>query len=95
MKYTVCKSLINVVGRIWSGHSASYRYTLKNEDLLKILSFSGAAFTRESVREWLNGHAGDFERIDDFSASIEHPVTDETITIPWENEDNECEVFDG
>lgn len=43
--------------------------------------------TRESVERWLCTHAGDFQSITDFSASIEAGET--TVEIPFATEDGE------
>jgi len=90
MRYEVRKSIIRVVGTIWQpfGAKAAYTYNLYAYDLDKI----DRPITRRSVSHWLSLHAGDFEQIIDFYASLE--VGDDTIEIPWADEDNEMFYYD-
>jgi hypothetical protein len=48
--------------------------------------------TRESVKAWLDKHAGDFQCVEDFHASIEDG--DKTIDIPWATEAGELVYCD-
>jgi hypothetical protein len=94
MKYTVTKSVVQVIGTIWLPTvTAALDYTLDGFDVenLKEGSESGEV-TRESVQDWLDTHAGDFCEVTDFYASIEDG--DETIEIPWQDEESELTYND-
>ena len=92
MKYMVRKSFVQVVGTIWLPPvTAATTYPLRQYDIDNARDDAGA-ITRESVEQWLYTHAGDFQSIDDFSASIEDG--EDTIDIPWESEDAECTFYD-
>ena len=90
MRYTVRKSLVYVVGKIWMpmGPLFAQTFTVRADDLLD----DDGKITRESVEQWLCCHAGDFSSIEDFSASIEHG--EETIDIPWASEEGELAYCD-
>ena len=92
MKYTVRKSVIDVVGKIWMpAITASQRIVLNAHDLEHLRDDDGK-ITRESVERWFSTHPGDFQSIQDFSASIEDG--DNTIDIPWASEDGEMAYLD-
>ena len=92
MRYTVRKSVIEVVGTIWMPMTtAATQYTLSSYDVENARDDDGK-ITRESVQRWLDTHAGDFSAIKDFHASIEDG--DDTIEIPWADEDNEYAYID-
>ena len=95
MRYTVRKSVIDVVGRIWMpAIVASSRIVLTSHDIenMRDDEDDDAQITRESVEMWLSTHAGDFQEIIDFSASIEDG--DKTIDIPFATEDGESAYLD-
>jgi hypothetical protein len=69
---------VDIVGRLWMGQRACYRYKFSDRDLKEI-----GEFTRDKVKDWLGKHAGDFSRVDDFSAVC----GDEEIA--WEKEESE------
>jgi len=48
--------------------------------------------TRDSVEQWLTTHSGDFQSVQDFSASIEDGGN--TVEIPWATEDGEMAFND-
>lgn len=87
MKYTVRKSIIQVVGVIWMpAATCALPMTLCPYDVENCRDDDGK-ITRESVELWLCTHAGDFQSITDFSASIEDGET--TVEIPFATEDGE------
>jgi hypothetical protein len=102
MKYTVRMSYLDVLGKMWMPHvDASLHMTLSSYDVDNIIDYSDdlngsskIGITREGVMGWLNTHAGDFSEITDFSGSIEHPATGETIDFEWSSEDNEAAYYD-
>ena len=92
MKYTVRKSVIYVVGKIWMpAITCSQQITVNAYDVGHLRDGSGK-ITRESVEQWLDKHTGDFRSVQDFSASIEDG--DITIDIPWASEDGEMAYLD-
>ena len=92
MRYTMRKSIIEVVGRIWMpAIIISHRYTLTDYDVNNAKDDDGN-LTRESVERWLCFHSGDFQSVVDFHASLEDG--DKTIDFPWQNEDSECTYCD-
>ncbi len=92
MKYTVRKSVVDVLGVIWMPMiSAAIELELSAYDVGNARDDDGN-ITRESVGLWLDSHAGDFSGITDFYASIEDG--DSTVEIPWESEDNEVAFSD-
>ena len=102
MKYITRTSYIDVLGKLWMPRvDASLRINLSAYDIDNIIGYSNEAndsakigITREGVQLWLNAHAGDFSEITDFTASIEHPGTGETIDFDWSDEDNEMAYYD-
>lgn len=92
MRYTVKRSYINVLGRLWMPNcAASIRQTLSQYDIDNMRDDSGK-ITRDSVEQWVMTHTGDFSSITDFEADIEDG--DENIVIPWESEENEMAYLD-
>lgn len=92
MKYMVRKSFVAVVGKIWMpAITASLHIRLSEYDINNMRDESGK-ITRESVEQWLCTHTGDFQSIQDFSASIEDG--ENTIDIPWASEDGEMAYCD-
>jgi hypothetical protein len=102
MKYTVRTSYLDVLGKMWMPHvTASLHIPLNGYDIDNIIGYSNEAndsakngITREGVELWLNTHTGDFSEITDFTGSIEHPATGETIDFEWSTEDNEMAYYD-
>ena len=90
MKYTIRKSVVQVLGEIWQPGAGpcAMDFTLTDHDVEMI----GTPKNRECVGMWLDMHAGDFSRIIDFSASIEQG--EETIDLPWADEENEMTYND-
>ena len=87
MRYTVRKSIVQVIGTIWMpSTTAAQTYELSGYDVDNARGDDGK-ITRESVQSWLDTHAGDFASVTDFSASIEDG--DDTVDIPWADEESE------
>jgi hypothetical protein len=74
MRYTIRRSEVYVLGRIWQPGAGLCSYTYQ-------IPAGAGIITRARVQAWLDSNAGDFERIEDFSASIEHGK--KTVDIPW------------
>ena len=92
MRYTVRKSVVYVVGKIWMpAITAGQEIVLRDYDVENCRDDNGQ-ITRESVSEWLGGNTGDFQSIEDFSASIEDG--DQTVDIPWATEEGEMAYSD-
>ena len=94
MKLTIRKSVVKIVGGIWwpMGATCAQEKELSAYDIRNIRDRVEPGITRANVEDWLTCNAGDFSSITDFSASIEDG--DETIDIPWENEDSEITFSD-
>ena len=88
MRYEVRTSIVQVIGNIWQPGIGlcTYQYTLSPYNVENCQDDLGA-ITRESVQQWLDCNAGDFQKIVDFWASIEHG--DSTVEIPWATEEGE------
>lgn len=85
MRYTVKKSVIDVVGKIWlPAVTCSMRYTVSAHDVENMRDDDGK-ITRDSVDQWLACHSGDFQSVQDFRASIED--VDKTVDIEFSTED--------
>ena len=92
MRYTVRKSQVQVIGRIWMpSTTAAQTYDLTGYDVDNARGDDGA-ITRDSVSRWLDTHAGDFASVTDFTASIEDGDT--TVDIPWADEESELTFND-
>lgn len=92
MKYTIRKSVVDVVGRIWMPAAVcSLRINLSQYDVDNARDYDGK-ITRESVEQWLSTHSGDFQQVLDFRASIEDG--EETVEIPFATEEGECQYLD-
>ena len=92
MRYTVRKSVVRVIGRIWMpAVVASMQYTLSDYDVDNCKDDQGN-LTRESVEQWLCTHSGDFQSVQDFYASLE--VGSETVEIDWASEESEFTYSD-
>jgi hypothetical protein len=87
----VHESYIEVLGTIWLpyGAHATYVYRLSNYDIDNI-----GEITRENVEQWLNTHAGDFERVIDFRADIYDYRINEDIEVGWADPEYELEYSD-
>jgi len=86
MKRIIRESYVEVLGRIWMpGTTAACRYDLDRSAVEQCRDNDGA-ITRGSMEKWLSTHAGDFQSVTDFSASVEDGA--DTITIPWGSEDH-------
>lgn len=87
MRYTIRKSVIQVIGKIWMpAILCAQEMTLSAYDVENAKDEDGK-LTRDSVEHWLSLHSGDFQSIQDFYASIEDG--NETIDIPWKDEESE------
>ena len=87
VKILIRKSIIEVIGTIWMPPvTAAYTYTLCEWQVDNQLRSGRGTVTRKSIRDWLDRNAGDFQRIDDFHASIE--VGDETVDVPWKKDES-------
>lgn len=92
MKYLVRTSVVHVIGTIWMPSvTCAQTYMLSNYDVENARDEAGTV-TRESVRRWLDTHAGDFASITDFEASIEDG--ENTVDIPWTDEESELTFGD-
>ena len=66
MRYLVERNFVQVIGSIWMpAGTCAMEYTLSRHDVESI-----GDFTRENVEQWLATHAGDFQSIDDFQATV-------------------------
>ena len=63
--YTVTTHDVHVVGKGWYGQTMVYTYKLSSYDLENL-----GELTRDNVQRWLDTHSGDFQRVDDFWASL-------------------------
>lgn len=92
MKYTVRKSIVWIVGRIWMpAIVCAQEKVLSSYDVGNIRDEAGN-ITRESLEQWLCSNAGDFQSVQDFSASIEDG--EKTVDIPWATEEGEFAYSD-
>ena len=69
------------VGVTWSGHKASYLYSLDRKDadfLLSILS------DMEAVKKWVKSRAGDFQQLIDFRLEVYDSVIDFKNEESWD-----------
>jgi hypothetical protein len=81
------KSEIDVIGPIWMpADTAATTYNVSGYDIENMRDESGQ-ITRESVALWLDSHAGDFQSVTDFHASLDD--SDISVDIPWEHEESE------
>lgn len=93
MKITKAISYVKVIGRTWEGYTAAMQYPINPATELKYPNGKAVDNNIHSgdleniLRKWINGHTGDFETITDFSASLE--VGENTVDIPWENDNSE------
>ena len=92
MRYTIRRSIVQVVGKIWMpAATCAQEIVLRPHDIENAKDEEGK-LTRDSVEHWLCLHAGDFQSIQDFRASIEDG--EETIEIPWKDEESEFTYSD-
>lgn len=93
MRYTVRKSLIRILGKLWmpSHADAATEMVLGKYELDNCRDDEGE-LTRESVERWLLLHSGDFSDVIDFEASLEDGG--KTIDIAWKNEESEWRYAD-
>ena len=84
MRYLVERNLVQVIGSIWQpGATCAMEYTLSQHDV-----DSMGPFNRTNVLSWLDTHAGDFQSIDDFRATIGDDF------LEWEREESEITFND-
>ncbi len=87
MKYLVRKSYVDIIGTIWlPAVTCAQRINVDSYDIENMRDDDGA-ITRDSVEQWLTSHSGDFQCVDDFSASIADGA--QTIDIDWWEEESE------
>jgi hypothetical protein len=92
MKILQRLSFVQVIGRIWQpGVTAAMTYDLRPYDVENMRDDDGK-ITRDSMEDWLGSHAGDFQEVTDFRASIEDGET--TIDIDWAKEESELTFND-
>jgi hypothetical protein len=94
MRYIVRESLVWAIGPIWwpVGAVCSQVYELSDYDLENIRGSGTGKIDRDSVARWLDTHAGDFQSVTDFRASIEDG--DQSIEIEWADEESELAYSD-
>lgn len=85
MRYMVERNFVQVLGKIWQPGvgPCAMEYPLNAYAVKNI-----GRFTRRNVELWLCSHAGDFQSIIDFRASVG------VKEIPWANEENELTFND-
>lgn len=89
MKYTVSRSVIQVIGTIWMpAATCAMDIELTGHDVSNIEE----PITRETVEDWLNCHSGDFQSIEDFRADLE--IEGETVVFDWKSDDSEITYND-
>ena len=96
MRYTVTKSIIQVVGKIWMpAITCAMEYELDSYKLGNLLAEveEGESLTREHVERWLAVNSGDFQSVEDFRADLELP-DGSSFTSNWEKEENEMVYVD-
>ena len=96
MRYTVTKSIIQVVGKIWMPATmCAMEYELDSYKLGNLLAEveEGESLTREHVAYWLSLNSGDFQGVEDFRADLELP-DGTNFTSDWEKEENEMVFSD-
>lgn len=89
MRYTVEHNFVQMIGPIWMPDTiAAMQKDLTRYDVDNILGYAEhihgeRKLTREAIAFWLSLNSGDFQRVDDFYASI----GDEEF--PWKEEESE------
>jgi hypothetical protein len=79
---------IDVIGTIWMpAVTAATSYTLSSYDIENMRGDDGKIARRE-IQAWLDTHAGDFQSIEDFDATIED------ARYGWANEESEFTFMD-
>ena len=64
-RYTVVTNQVHVVGRGWYGQKIAYTYDLRAYDMENI-----GEINRESIQNWLDKNAGDFQSVIEFCIDI-------------------------
>ena len=93
MRYTVTKSLIRVLGKIWMPSILAAQTKELNYFDIKDLLRGRETFNRDDILEWLYKNAGDFQQIVDFEADIELP-NGENLIVEWLNEENSYKYYE-
>jgi hypothetical protein len=93
MRYTVVLSKVRVIGHIWQPGigTCAMDYSLSDYDLENARDEDGN-LTRDSVQDWLDKNAGDFQQVEDFEADLEDGDT--SVLIPWADEESEMTYND-
>lgn len=93
MKLSSHYSIAQVIGHLWRPMDpiCAMEYKPDPYDAENMRGETGQ-ITRESVRRWLDTHAGDFSSIIDFRASIVDG--DDTVEIDWAQETSEWQYYD-
>jgi hypothetical protein len=87
-RYTVEHNYVRVLGRIWLPPViAAVEYPLTAHDLAQLRDDAGE-ITRDDLDCWVSTHAGDFQHVIDFSASIGD------TEYPWAEEESELAYND-
>ena len=88
MRYTVTKSIIQVIGKIWMpAVTAAMQYEVTAHDIQNMADEKTGHVTRELVDRWIVLHTGDFQTIIDWRADL--AVGDEDIVYDWKVADSE------
>ena len=82
-RYMVERNFVQVLGHLWMPQTiGATEYPVRPSDIATMQHQGTGTLTREMIAEWLGRHAGDFQWVTDFSASI---GDDE---FPWHNEES-------
>ncbi len=92
MRYIVRRSYVDVLGYIWMPHALCSLHVPCDGHAIENMRDNAGHITRDSIADWLTRNTGDFQSVEDFSASIEDG--DETLDFPWSSEENECRYLD-
>lgn len=88
-RYMVERNFVQVTGRIWMpAVTGAAEYPLSSYDVGNIRAQGDGRLTRHAVELWLTTHAGDFQHVDDFRASVG------TWESPWRSEESACTYGD-
>lgn len=90
MRYAV--SHVSVIGTIWMpACTCAMDYTLSEHDLENMRGEDGT-ITRDDLEDWLGCHSGDFQNVQDFSATLEDGEA--TLEFGWADEESELVYAD-
>jgi hypothetical protein len=84
MRMMIERNFVNVIGKIrMPAVTCAMRYDLSKHDVEDI-----GEFTLENVEQWLASHAGDFQSVEDFQATVGDQW------IEWKKEESELTFND-